>query len=304
MVKVDDNRHQPLQYLTAEEADGDIPDRNLIPPYKNKESWWYPPDQDDQGTFEYIRIITCPCHEQCDGSSSWKNAACWSFHGHLSCHSYLMHHLTQSTKHSMSENDAYNEILRSIASGDIKFEVCAYTAESRQLYRDDVRLAAENNDKKRKTTSSRHDEGKKSRSHNDDHAFGLQQETIERIIKETATQAERHLAGGSGGAASSGSGTCINSLPAPTQVVVEPTPVVVERPMVTISMEVLKTIQERMVRAENAVSTAFIQCAAHAQKLDTERKILAQQIEHLAKYTGEEPRMMSSRGNITLSLQR
>ena len=112
------------------------------------------------------------------------------------------------------------------------------------------------------------------------------------------------MAGGSGGAASSGSGTCINSLPAPIQTVVEPTPAVVERPNVSISMEVLKTIQERLVSAENEVSKAFLLCCAQAQKLDRERKILAEQIEHIASCTGEEPQMMSSssKGNITISL--
>ena len=221
MGKLDDNPHQPLQFLTAAEANEDIPDQNLIPPFKNKETWWYPPDQDDKGTYDYIRIITCPCHEQCDGSPSWKKAACWSFHGHLSCHSYLMHHLTKSTKHSMSEDDAYCEILQSIASGKIKFEACPYTGASRQIYREDVRLPAEN-DKKRKTTSSSHDEGKRGRSHKDDQRSWLaEQETIERIIKETATQGVRHMAGGSGGAASSGYCTCINSLPAQTRIEVE-----------------------------------------------------------------------------------
>ena len=145
MGRLDDNPHQPLQFLTAEEANDDVPNQQTIPPFTNKETWWYPPDQDDKGTYYFIRIITCPCHEQCDG--------------------YLMHHLTQSTKHSMSEDDAYSEILRSISSGQIKFEVCPYAGESRQIYREDVedvRLATEN-DKKRKTTSSRHDEGKRGR---------------------------------------------------------------------------------------------------------------------------------------------
>ena len=151
MGRLDDNPHQPSQFLSVEEASKDVPHLNQIPPFSNKESWWFHPDRDAEGTLSFIKIITCPCHEQCDG--------------------YLMHHLTQSTKHSLSENDAYNEILRGIASGDIKFEVCAYTAESRQLYRDDVRLAIEN-DKKRKTTSSSHDEGKRGRSHKDDRAQG------------------------------------------------------------------------------------------------------------------------------------
>ena len=165
MGKLDDNPHQPLQFLTAEEANDDVPDQNTIPPFKNKETWWYPPDQDDKGTYYFLRIITCPCHEQCDGSLSRSIAAKRSYHGHLSCYSYVKHHLTQSTKHSMSEDDAYSEILRSISSGKIKFEVCPYAGESRQIYREDVedvRLAAEN-DKKRKTTSSRHDEGKRGR---------------------------------------------------------------------------------------------------------------------------------------------
>ena len=171
MVRIDDNPHQPSQFLSVEEASRDVPHLNQIPPFSNKESWWFHPDRDAEGTLSFIKIITCPCHEQCDGSNSWKHAACWSFYGHLSCYRYLMHHLTQSTKHSMSEDDAYCEILQSIASGKIKFEACPYTGASRQIYREDVRLPAEN-DKKRKTTSSRHDEGKRGRSHKDDRAQG------------------------------------------------------------------------------------------------------------------------------------
>ena len=298
MVRIDDNPHQPSQFLSVEEASRDVPHLNQIPPFSNKESWWFHPDRDAEGTLSFIKIITCPCHEQCDGSNSWKHAACWSFHGHLSCYSYLMHHLIQSTKHSMIENDAYDEILRCISAGKIEFELCSYTAEDRQKYREDTRHSNET-EKKRKSTFSRNDEGKKARRHEDDHAIGLTQENIERIVKEAA----RHLGGGSGGAASSGSGICINDLPAPTQVVVvEPTPVV-ERQMVVMSMEKLKALQDRMVRAENAVSTAFIQCASHAGKLDTERRILTQQIEHLSHLTGEEPTIMSRKSKTILSIQ-
>ena len=161
MGRLDDNPHQPLQFLTAEEYKDYVPNQQTIPPFTNKETAWYPPDQDDKGAYNFIRSITCPCHEQCDGYLSWSIAAKRSYHGHLSCYSYVKHHLTHSTKHSMSEDDA----------GQIKFEVCPYARESRQIYRDDVRLAAEN-DKKRKTTSSRHDEGKRGRSHKDDHAQG------------------------------------------------------------------------------------------------------------------------------------
>ena len=43
MGRLDDNPHQPLQFLTAEEANDDVPDQNTIPPFNNKETWEYPP---------------------------------------------------------------------------------------------------------------------------------------------------------------------------------------------------------------------------------------------------------------------
>ena len=89
----------------------------------------------------------------------------------------------------------------------------------------------------------------------------------------------------------------------PTTVTVAPVGLAtaVEREMVTISMDVLKTIQDRMVRAENAVYTAFMQCAAQARKLDTGRQILTKQIEFISQFTRERSGLMSNQGGITLS---
>ena len=307
MGRIDDNPHQALQHLTAEEANEAVPNIEEIPPFKNKETWWFPPEQDEDGIFWFIKILECPCHEDCDGSPSFKNASIWSFHGHLSCYSYLMHHLTESSKHNLAKDEAYAEILAGLQQGKIKFEACEWSGTDRKAYREDVRVKDEHASNKRKK-DHRRDEGKRQRG-DDDNAPKvlppLPEGFIERIVKEAAEHTAKQMASGSV-AASSGSGRSITSMPAvavPSLPNIETVPVHAEREMKSISLDALKTIQDRMVRAEHAVSTAFIQCCAHARKLETERQIIMKQIEYLAQFTGEEPKTMSSsKGNITLSI--
>ena len=118
-------------YLDAFAA---IPSIEDVPPYKNRESLFYDASEDDK-RMRYIQLLRCPCHGECDGSNSFKHANVWSFFGHLSMFSYLMHHLMYSEKHNKEEEEAFNIIIDALADGELETNCVEYTANQRRIYR-------------------------------------------------------------------------------------------------------------------------------------------------------------------------
>ena len=293
-TKPDDNEHQPGNAL---EEFFIFPEEELIKPMKNKECCWFHPDDD---AVKFIECSFCPLHNDCDKSDSFKNAEVWSFKGHLSCLSYLMQHLTHSTKHAekdgsqMSDNDAYLVILSAHAEGRLVFQIKDFTKECAKYVRDEH----ERKQKEKKEAPKKEKEKvvKKKRKHKrgsdseDDSDSVTVPSKIVRAIQEGVRVAMSNNAMSSSAASADAPGIEICMEPSETSVV-------------QIPLEQLKMIQNSVERAEHAVSTAFIQAATTAKKLDAERIILVKSAELLSSFTKEKPRTMSgSSGKITLAL--
>ena len=264
----------------------DIPDPDACQPCKNKEAWL--PEVDDQQDRRGIQIKYCIFGGECK-HNNFADAACWSFESPTKCLKYLMQHGTHSGKHLLSNEDAYKMMVDNW--GAIEWAEMVDTFEDRERYRQRLKDIAIQKEKGKRRKIEAQVEASDSVS-NVGSAANITKEDLAMAV--TAGVQAAMSAGGAASASSdmwSGIGSPAQGV-AGMPLLTEGTPGPLQLNLgdtVTIPREKLKIIQDNLQRSEHAISGALQTMVESAKKLASERAIIQNTINTVARFTGEPP---------------
>jgi hypothetical protein len=271
---------------------GNIPDLEQVPPMKNFESLLIFDDYPEKDVKTFT-VKYCPCWKTCS-TDAWKRSSCWSLQGMESCLSYVMWHLTKSSKHCMSVEEAHMIITETVLTDDLKWEVEAYDWQSREYYRKD-HLRKEQK-RQREADKGKGNGGKGTKrfcsrsqepsSSSNDEAVRLTPAMVQAMVTEGIAKARDKLK--QAGVEEDKDLELEMSLDESGETIVIP-------------IERLRLIQDSLTRAEHSVSSALINCAMTSKKLDADRMMLLNCIKLISTFTGDDVRTMSSaRGQLSI----
>ena len=99
---------------------------------KNKESYWVAQENDDEHMIRaWVALSSCPQPESCS-KKAFDRASCYSFRSHEQCLKYALQHLTNSSNHKMSQEDASSLL----GANDLSWCYGGDSYKDRQAYRD------------------------------------------------------------------------------------------------------------------------------------------------------------------------